>query len=111
MFKIAFVACADDAIGRFGTSMLSQQSLMELFIFGLDKVDDICGSRENPTDVCSWKGIKCNKDGDVEAFKWSFGANGAQTILAIRRTLHLFTKRLFVWPKPRFPLLMTPTLL
>ena len=71
MFQIMFVACADDAIGRFDRSMLSQQSLMELFVFGLDNVDRICGSRDDPREVCTWKGVTCNDDGEVEAFDWS----------------------------------------
>ena len=32
------------------------------------EVDDICESRENPTEVCTWKGIKCNDNGEVEVF-------------------------------------------
>ena len=51
-----FFACADDGIGRFDRSMLSQQSLMELFIFGLNKPEKICGNRDDPADVCEWKG-------------------------------------------------------
>ena len=68
MFHIVCIACADDGIGRFDKSMLSQQTLMELFIFGLDAAEDICGSRDDPREVCTWKGIKCNADGEVEAF-------------------------------------------
>ena len=68
MFHIVCIACADDGIGRFDKSMLSQQTLMELFIFGLDAAEDICGSRDDPREVCTWKGTKCNADGEVEAF-------------------------------------------
>ena len=71
MFTTVFLACADDGIGRVDTSMLSQQSLMELFIFGLDEVEDICGSRDEPSEVCTWTGVTCNADGEVEKFRWA----------------------------------------
>ncbi|KNH05692.1 hypothetical protein XU18_3309 [Perkinsela sp. CCAP 1560/4] len=51
-----FFACADDGIGRFDRSMLSQQQLMELFIFGLNEPEKICGNRDDPEDVCERKG-------------------------------------------------------
>ena len=78
MFPTVFVACADDGIGRFDTS---QQSLMELFIFGLHKAEDICGSRDDPAEVCTWKGVECNADGEVASFGWvSNFFHGAGTI-------------------------------
>ena len=36
MFATALFAWSDDGIGRFVRSMLSQQDLMELFIFGMN---------------------------------------------------------------------------
>ena len=65
-------ACVDDEIGRFDRSTASQQSLMELFIFGLNEPEKICGSREDPDDVCEWAGVECNADGEVEEFHWVF---------------------------------------
>ncbi|KNH07798.1 leucine-rich repeat protein [Perkinsela sp. CCAP 1560/4] len=65
-----YFACADDGIGRFDRSTLSQQNLMELFIFGLNAPEKICGNRDNPDDVCEWKGVTCNTDGEVEEFEW-----------------------------------------
>ena len=50
--------------------MLSQQDLMELFIFGLNEPEKICGSRDDPVNVCEWEGITCNDDGEVERFLW-----------------------------------------
>ena len=44
---------------------------MELFIFGLDEVDDICGSRDSPNDVCERDGMTCSSEGEVEGFWWS----------------------------------------
>ena len=71
MYAVVYFACADDGIGKFDRSMLSQQELMELFIFGLNEPDKICGSRDNPDDVCYWKAVICNADGEVEHFWWA----------------------------------------
>ena len=69
MFAAFFIAC-DDGIDRFDRSTLPQQTLMELFIFGLNDPEKICGSRDDPADVCEWEGVKCNVDGEVEKFYW-----------------------------------------
>ena len=71
MYAVVYFACADDGIGKFDRSMLSQQELMELFIFGLNKPEKICGNRDDPDDVCEWKGVKCNAGGEVEHFWWT----------------------------------------
>ncbi|KNH06310.1 hypothetical protein XU18_2815 [Perkinsela sp. CCAP 1560/4] len=70
MYASVYCACADDRIGRFDGSMLSQQDLMELFIFGLNEPEKICGNRDDPADVCEWKGVTCNADKDIEKFLW-----------------------------------------
>ena len=76
-----YFTCADDGIGRFDRSTASQQSLMELFIFGLNEPEKICGSQEDPDDVCEWKGVKCNVHGEVEEFHWNFKQdNGIGTV-------------------------------
>ena len=62
-------ACADDGIGKCDRSTLSQQALMELFIFGLNESEKICGSRDDPDDLCKWEGVTCNADGEVEKFE------------------------------------------
>ena len=81
MLTTDFVACADDGIGKFDTSMLSQQSLMELFIFGLDNVDRICGSRDDPREVCTWTGVTCNADKEISELDCSFrGKDGTGSI-------------------------------
>ncbi|KNH08589.1 receptor protein kinase [Perkinsela sp. CCAP 1560/4] len=71
VYAAVFFACADDGIGKFDRSMLCQQDLMELFIFGLNELEKICGSLDDPDDVCEWKGVKCNGDGEVEVFEWN----------------------------------------
>ncbi|KNH06774.1 leucine-rich repeat protein [Perkinsela sp. CCAP 1560/4] len=70
MFAAFFIAC-DDGIGRVDRLTLPQQTLMELFVFGLNEPEKICGSREDPDDVCEWKGVRCNADGEVEHFWWT----------------------------------------
>ncbi|KNH05983.1 hypothetical protein XU18_3077 [Perkinsela sp. CCAP 1560/4] len=52
-----YFTCADDGIGKCDRSTLSQQALMELFIFGLNEPEKICGSQEDPDDVCEWEGV------------------------------------------------------
>ena len=69
-YAAGYFTCADDRIGRFDRSMLSQQDLMELFIFGLNEPEKICGSRDDPDDLCKWEGVTCNADGEVEKFLW-----------------------------------------
>ncbi|KNH08103.1 leucine-rich repeat protein [Perkinsela sp. CCAP 1560/4] len=70
MSTVLVVAC-DDGIGRCGKSTLSQQSLMALFIFGIDQAEEISGSRECPEEVCNWERVTCNADGEVEMLFWS----------------------------------------
>ncbi|KNH06019.1 hypothetical protein XU18_3060 [Perkinsela sp. CCAP 1560/4] len=70
VYATVYFTCADDGIGRFDRSTASQQSLMELFIFGLNEPEKICGNREDPADVCDWTGVTCNADGEVEEFQW-----------------------------------------
>ena len=52
MHAAIYIACADDDIGKFNRSMLSRQALMELFIFGLDNFDKICGSGDSRAELC-----------------------------------------------------------
>ena len=65
MHAVVYFACADNCIGRFDRSTLPQQTLMELFIFGLDGVNKICGCRNNPVEVCEWGDVICSADGKV----------------------------------------------
>ena len=69
MFAAFFIAC-NDGIGRVDRSTLPQQTLMELFLFGLNEPEEICRSRDDPADVCEWEGVNCNADGEVEEFQW-----------------------------------------
>ncbi|KNH05683.1 hypothetical protein XU18_3300 [Perkinsela sp. CCAP 1560/4] len=81
MYASTHFACVDDGIGKFDRSMLCQQDLMELFILGLNEPEKICGNRDDPDDVCAWKGITCNDDGEVEEFRWVFKQeNGTGTV-------------------------------
>ena len=38
----------------------------ELFIFRLNKTEEICGSGDELADVSEWQVVKCNADGEVE---------------------------------------------
>ena len=81
MYVVVYFTCADDGIGKFDRSMLSQQDLMELFIFGLNEPEKICGSRDDPADVCGWEGVTCNADREVEEFVWKhYFEDGTGTI-------------------------------
>ncbi|KNH00532.1 leucine-rich repeat (LRR) protein [Perkinsela sp. CCAP 1560/4] len=44
---------------------------MELFIFGLNEPEKICGSRDDPDDICKWEGVTCNAKAEVEKFEWT----------------------------------------
>ena len=78
VYSAFYFACVDDGIGRFDRSTASQQSLMELFLFGLNEPEKMCGSRDNPADVCEWEGVTCNADGEVEEFEWVVNNSMAQ---------------------------------
>ncbi|KNH05842.1 leucine-rich repeat, partial [Perkinsela sp. CCAP 1560/4] len=96
VYCAVFFACVDDGIGKFDRSMLCQQDLMELFIFGLNKPEKICGSRADPADVCEWEGITCNDDGEVEEFEWicknrhGTGIVGFESLPCSMKTLRMF---------------------
>ena len=81
MYTVVYFACADDGIGKFDRYMLSQQDLMELLIFGLNEPEKICGSRDDPDDLCKWEGVTCNADREVEEFVWKhYFEDGTGTI-------------------------------
>ena len=81
MLTTVFLVCSDDGMGRFDRETISQQSLIELFIIGFDTAEDICGSRDDPREVCAWEGIKCNADGEVKGFQWGRkGEDGDGTV-------------------------------
>ena len=98
VYSAVYFACVDDGIGKFDRSMLSQQDLMELFIFGLNKPEKICGSRADPADVCEWEGITCNDDGEVEKFHWGLkqeaGTIGFEFLPWSMKTLRMFMNAL-----------------
>ena len=68
MRAAVFIVCSDDRFSRFDRSTLSQQNLMERFVFGLDKADEICDSRDYSVKVCHWEGVTCNTDKGVGRF-------------------------------------------
>ena len=57
MLTALFIAC-DDKIGRVDLSTLLQQTLMGLFLFGLNKPWKICGTRVDPDELCDWRWLK-----------------------------------------------------
>ena len=64
---------ADPALGRFDHASLSPQAVMEMLIEGLEDVDKICGSREEPKDISDWKGVNVDEDtGEVTEIDWDY---------------------------------------
>ena len=49
---------------------------MELFIFGLDRPEEIFVSRENPAEACEWKWVRCNAREEVEVLGWKYNYTG-----------------------------------
>ena len=98
VYAAVFFACADDGIGKFDRLTASQQILMELFIFGLKKPEKICGSRDNPADVCEWEGVTCNADGEVEEFEWvrkqQHGTVGFEFLPCSMKTVRMYANAL-----------------
>ena len=100
VYAVVNLACSDDGIGKFDRSMLSQQELMELFIFGLNEPEKICGSRKDLDDVCAWKGVTCYPDGEVEEFHWinknenGTGSLGFEFLPCSMNTLYMFMNAL-----------------
>ena len=63
---------------------------MELFIFGLNRPETICGSLEDPANVCEWNGVSCNAEGEVEQFEWWYkqqSGTGTLELQFLPRTL------------------------
>ena len=104
VYAVVNLACSDDGIGKFDRSMLSQQDLMELFIFGLNEPEKICGNRDDPDDVCAWKGVTCYPDGEVEEFHWinknenGTGSLGFEFLPCSMSTLYMFMNALSADP-------------
>mmetsp|Transcript_33649 Transcript_33649/g.52606 ORF Transcript_33649/g.52606 Transcript_33649/m.52606 type:complete len:272 (-) Transcript_33649:79-894(-) len=57
-------------LGKVDKSTLSQQTLMELLIEGIENRELICGSKENPQDVVRWKGITQDCTGKITVINW-----------------------------------------
>ncbi|KNH09256.1 hypothetical protein XU18_0534 [Perkinsela sp. CCAP 1560/4] len=75
MYAAVCFASVDGSIGKVDRSTLSQQSLMELLIFGLDQAEEICGSRDDPAEVSTWKVVICNDEGEIEEFSTAQNKN------------------------------------
>eukprot|EP00009_Paramoeba_aestuarina_P007226 CAMPEP_0201514536 /NCGR_PEP_ID=MMETSP0161_2-20130828/6354_1 /ASSEMBLY_ACC=CAM_ASM_000251 /TAXON_ID=180227 /ORGANISM="Neoparamoeba aestuarina, Strain SoJaBio B1-5/56/2" /LENGTH=268 /DNA_ID=CAMNT_0047911121 /DNA_START=38 /DNA_END=844 /DNA_ORIENTATION=- len=63
LYSFLFADLSD--LGRLDYASLSQQTLMEMFIDGIDNRELICGSQENPKDISEWKGMSLSNDGEV----------------------------------------------
>ena len=56
--RLALLSTADTShLGRVDHASLSTQTLMEIFIEGLENRDVICGSTEEPNDIDQWRGF------------------------------------------------------
>ncbi|KNH07883.1 hypothetical protein XU18_1515 [Perkinsela sp. CCAP 1560/4] len=68
MLAVVLFTASDDGVSKFDPSTLPLQTLMELFIFGFDEPEKLCGSRENPDELCQWQNVTCNADEEVNKF-------------------------------------------
>ncbi|KNH06243.1 SCAN domain-containing protein 3-like protein [Perkinsela sp. CCAP 1560/4] len=103
MIATSVVLGTDPLLGRLDCAPFSQQALMELLIAGIEKVDEICGSRQDPKDVTEWKGLTFGTETDgVIQIEWSYtsmrGSIDVQWPPAILGTLWLSTNNLSAEP-------------
>ena len=75
-FHALFLAVAvDPALGKIDKSSLPTQTLMEIFIEGIENKEIICGSTEEPTDVDEWEGFKYSDEHPNEDTEKPFSIN------------------------------------
>ena len=69
---ITFLLSADNPIGRFDASMLTDHQMMELFFKPSDTDPrDYCRSNGcDQDDACTWKGVTCSPEGNVTEVAW-----------------------------------------
>ena len=69
---LPFCLTVDPSIGKADTSLLSQQTLMELFRDGIPHLETVCGSPEYPKDLSDWYGVRFDATGNVVSIRWAF---------------------------------------
>ena len=58
LYSVFLTIAVDPTLGKVDKSSFSMQTLMELFITGIENREVICGSGEEPDDIDKWKGFK-----------------------------------------------------
>ena len=67
-FYSIFLTAADNShIGRVDKASLSTQTLMEIFISGIENKEVICGSAEEPEDIDQWTGFSYSQEQPADA--------------------------------------------
>mmetsp|Transcript_24763 Transcript_24763/g.38587 ORF Transcript_24763/g.38587 Transcript_24763/m.38587 type:complete len:224 (-) Transcript_24763:92-763(-) len=61
----------DSFTGKVDKSTLSQKTLMELFIQGIDNKERVCGSAADPKDISEWSNVVFNDNLEIIEINWS----------------------------------------
>eukprot|EP00009_Paramoeba_aestuarina_P007520 CAMPEP_0201523978 /NCGR_PEP_ID=MMETSP0161_2-20130828/21037_1 /ASSEMBLY_ACC=CAM_ASM_000251 /TAXON_ID=180227 /ORGANISM="Neoparamoeba aestuarina, Strain SoJaBio B1-5/56/2" /LENGTH=264 /DNA_ID=CAMNT_0047923225 /DNA_START=20 /DNA_END=814 /DNA_ORIENTATION=+ len=69
MITLLCVDC-DAGCGKVEKSLLSQQTLMELLIAGVDAKEKLCRNTDDSVDISHWHHLTVNAQGDVTEIEW-----------------------------------------
>ena len=88
MLILHYFSFVDHSLGKFDVTALSQQMLMEMLVSGLSDTKKYRAADDEFIDVCHWRGVKCNEDGD--AISMMLSGHGTVNLSCMARTLQRF---------------------